>query len=112
MSRRHVFALVVLLGAAAVAGLLALTRTTRLGAAATTPTSAEIASKTRALDRLEASLRRQLAAQPPAIPAGATTVTAAPQRTVYVHAAAARPRTGEHEGYEGGDGYDGEHRDD
>lgn len=66
MSRKHLFTIVVLLAAAAVAGLLALTRTTP---AATPASNTEIATKTRSLDRLEASLRRSLAEKPPALPA-------------------------------------------
>ena len=95
MGRKHLFAIVVLLGAAAVAGLLALTRTTT---AATQASSTQIAAKTRSLDRLEASLRRSLAERPPALPAttegGGQSV---PARTVVRSCAAAQTPTGEHE---------------
>ena len=63
MSRKHLVAIVVLLGAAVVAGLLALTRTTT---AATQASTAQLTAKSRSLDRLEASLRHMLAQQPPA----------------------------------------------
>ena len=102
MSRRHLFAVVVLLGAAAVAGLLAVTRTVDLGAAAATPASnAQIAAKTRSLDRLEASLRRSLAEQPPATEQAVS--SAASERTVYVRsgASAAQARTGAREDEQG-----------
>ena len=84
MSRMHLFTIVVLLGAAAVAGLLALTRTTT---AATQAPSAEIAAKSRSLDRLEASLERSLAKQPPAVPTRkGTAAQSAPSRTIFVRA--------------------------
>jgi hypothetical protein len=65
MPRRHLFVIVVLLGAVAVAGLLAVTRTVALGSAAQAPPSqdAAISFRLQRLDRLEASLRKQLAAQ-------------------------------------------------
>jgi hypothetical protein len=96
MPRKHLFAVVVLLGAAAAAGLLAVTRTVDLGAAAATPVSnAQITAKTRSLDRLEASLRRSLAEQPP-IPAVGSSAS---QRTVYLRSSApsGQAPTGERE---------------
>jgi hypothetical protein len=86
MSRQHLFAVVVMLGAAAIAGLLAVTRTVDLGAAAATSTSnTQIAAKTRSLDRLEASLRRSLAKQPPALPSTQPSAASSRSpRTVYV----------------------------
>ena len=101
MSRKHLFAIVVLLGAAAVAGLLALTRTTT---AATQSSNTQIAAKSRSLDRLEASLRRSLAEQPPARPtSGQATASSAP-RTVYVRpTAATQAATGEREDEQGDD---------
>jgi len=65
MPRRHLFVIVVLLGAVAVAGLLAVTRTVALGSAAQAPPSqdAAISFRLQRLDSLEASLRKQLAAQ-------------------------------------------------
>jgi hypothetical protein len=92
MSRKHLFAIVVLLGAAAVAGLLALTRTTT---AATQASSTQIAAKSRSLDKLEASLRRSLAQQPPALPAARSTGASSAPRTVFVpSSAAAQAATG------------------
>ena len=87
MSRKHLFAIVVLLGAAAVAGLLALTRTGSGGPAATPASSTEITARTQTLDRLEASLERSLTEQPPAVPAvkGAA-AQSAPSRTIFVRA--------------------------
>ena len=103
MPRKHLFAVVVLLCAAAVAGLLALTRTTGAGATAAPATSASVAARSRALDRLEASLRRELAQRPPRLKAldHASTPVAAPPELVYVRrsAAAAAPH-GEHEDHE------------
>lgn len=106
MPRKHLFAVVVLLGAAAVAGLLALTRT-QPGATATQASSAQIAARTRSLDQLEASLRRSLAKRPPAV---SSTGRSALPRTVYVRSSAAVP-TGGHEDEHGGDdqAYEQEH---
>jgi hypothetical protein len=81
MSRKHLFVIVVLLGAAAVAGMLALTRTTT---AATRASSMDIAAKSRSLDQLEASLRRALAQQPPALPTPPSTGDSSTPPTIYV----------------------------
>jgi hypothetical protein len=110
MSRKHLFAVVVLLGAAAVAGLLALTRTSELGAA-TQVSSTQIAAKERSLDRLEASLRRSLAEQPPALPsAGQAAAPSASTRTVYVRpsATSAQGAAAEHEDDDSDDEYEHE----
>ena len=111
MSRKHLFAIVVLLGAAAVAGLLALTRTT---AAATQAPSTEIAAKSRSLDRLEASLRRSLAEQPPAVPQTRAAVDSAPTHTVFVRSSARLQVPAHEREYEHGDDdhayeHEGEH---
>lgn len=65
MPRKHAFVLVVLLGAAAVAGLLAMSRTAALGSQAKASSSGEgaISFRMQKLDRLEASLRKQLRAR-------------------------------------------------
>jgi len=100
MSRKHLFAIVVLLGAAAVAGLLALSQTR---AAATQASSAQIAAKSRSLDRLEASLRRSLAQRRPRPPEIPVAAESAP-RTIYVRpTAATHSPTGEHEDEHGDD---------
>lgn len=110
MSRKHLFAIVVLLGAAAVAGLLALTRTTT---AATQASTTQMTAKARSLDRLEASLRRLLAQQPPALPAARATAASSAPRTVFLpSSAAAQASTGDGENEHGGDDayeHDGEH---
>jgi hypothetical protein len=72
MSRKHVFVVALLLAVGVVFGVVALARTTHVGAAARTPTTvsgADIARRSRALDGLEASLRRALAKKPPKLPA-------------------------------------------
>lgn len=80
MSRRHTFVIVVLLAAAAVAGLLAMTRTAALGSPASASTGQDdaISFRLRKLDRLEASLRKQLetrgAATAPASLSGSSAV--------------------------------------
>lgn len=61
MARGHLFVIVILLAAAAVAGLLAVSRT---AAQATTPAAGAdpaIAFRMKKLDRLEASLEQQIA---------------------------------------------------
>jgi hypothetical protein len=107
MARTHVFVIVVLLAAAAFAGLLALTRTTQQSATASPALDAQIAARTRSLDRLEKSLRHSLAKRMPALPArpAGSSRPAAP-RTVYVRSSAA-PATahGEHEAEHGDDGH-------
>ena len=81
MSRRHMFPIVVMLAAAFVAGLLAVSRTVALGrpASAATASDPAIAFRLKKLDRFELSLRRQLAQPPASRPAAVT--------TVYRHAA-------------------------
>ena len=63
MSRKHVFPIVVMLAAAFVAGLLAVSRTVALGrpASAATASDPAIAFRLKKLDRFEQSLRQQLA---------------------------------------------------
>ena len=68
MSRRHIAAASVMLGTAAVAGVLAATRTTQPGQTAPPPTSAELAAPAAMLDRAEAEVRRTVAKLPPKLP--------------------------------------------
>ena len=107
MSRKHLFAIVVLLAAAAVAGLLAMSRTVALGGAPTPASSAQVAAKTRSLDRLEASLRRALADQPPTVPfSGAAPASSTLPRTIYVPSTAQASAGGREDEDEGGRGDD------
>ena len=62
MARGHLFLIVVLLAGAAVAGLLAVTRTAQSSPTASTIDPA-ISYRMKKLDRLEASLEKQLARQ-------------------------------------------------
>ncbi len=101
MARRHLFLVVVLLAAAAVAGLLALTRGVQQDAKASPALDAQIAARTHAVDRLEASLRRALAEQRPLSPA-----PRASARTVFVQSSASR-----HDDEHAGD-HEDEHADD
>lgn len=94
MHRKHLFPLVVLLAAAVVAGLLALTRTVDLGQPATASTGSDpaIAFRLKELDRFEVSLRKQLAeAKAPA---------AAAPKTIYRRAASPASRASASGGYE------------
>ena len=76
MSRKHMFPIVVMLAAAFVAGLLAVSRTVALGrpASAATASDPAIAFRLKKLDRFEQSLRRQLAHAKATRPASVTTV--------------------------------------
>jgi hypothetical protein len=109
MPRKHLFLLIVLLSAAAVAGLLALTRTTAVTqpASASTGTDAAISFRLAKLDRFERSLRAQLAAAKPAAAVSAPT-------TVYRRApSVTAPSAGsEHEPYDEGHEDGEEDRDD
>ena len=104
MHRKHLFPLVVLLAAAVVAGLLALTRTVDLGQPATASTGSDpaIAFRLKELDRFELSLRQQLAK--------AKTPAAAAPKTVYRRAAAPASQAGRFTEHE--DEHDDEGRDD
>ena len=72
ISRAHGLVLSLLLGAASAAGAYAVIGTAKLGDAQTKPevvSSRQIAMRARKLDAWEASLRKALAAKPPALPA-------------------------------------------
>jgi hypothetical protein len=86
MKRMHALGVAMLLALAAIFGVVAATRTARIGAAAPAPNpSAAISARQKRLDGIEASLQRALADRPPALPAAATpppTAALAP-RVVY-----------------------------
>jgi hypothetical protein len=109
MTRTHTFLIVVLLAAVAVAGLLALTRTTQQSATASPALDAQIAARTRSLGKLEASLRRSLAKQTPALPAARAGASSAAPRTVYVRSSAPAASHAEHESDYGEDGHGQSH---
>jgi hypothetical protein len=96
MPRKHLFPIVVMLAAALVAGLLAVSRTVALGrpASAATASDPAIAFRLKKLDRFEQSLRRQLASTP-----------ATRMSTVYRHAPSVSPvpSHGEEDHHEGED---------
>ncbi len=110
MARKHLFIIVVLLGAAAVAGLLALTRTSALGspASASPPQGSSISFRLKKLDRLEASLQKRLTA-----PAGSTTAPVTVYRRAVAPAAASSSLESydEHE-HSDDDGFELDDRDD
>jgi hypothetical protein len=99
MSRKHLFPIVVMLAAATVAGLLAVSRTVALGrpASAATASDPTIAFRLKKLDRFERSLRQQLAKTPAIRPATVTTVY---RHSPSVSAATATGNEGDHK--EGG----------
>ncbi len=112
MKRAHATLIALLVGAAALAGTVAALKTVRLGQAAASPqtTSAEIARRTRTLDRSEAALKQALVRKPPALPPLPKAAPAA-QRVVYVRpkpiVVSARRAGGEEDEHE--DGEHGEH---
>jgi hypothetical protein len=103
MNKVHATGIALLLGAAAVLGMVAATRTAGLGHAASAPaqagtTSSAIAWRAARLDRIEAALRRSLRSRPPKLPPlpavhhpaaapfpslASAPVAAAPPRIVY-----------------------------
>jgi hypothetical protein len=103
MNKAHAAGIALLLGAAAVLGMVAATRTAGLGHAASASTRSAangkaIAWRTHRLDRIEAALRRSLRSRPPKLPAvpaihhpaaapppvvASAPVAAAPPRVVY-----------------------------
>ena len=98
MNRKHAFTISLAAAIAAIAGIFAATKSVDLGHSATAPataTSSVIASRTAALDRTEAALRKALAQKPPALPllpARVPTRSTAPaqqpgQRVLYVRPA-------------------------
>ena len=85
MPRRHALVLSLLIGLAAVFGVIAASRTVSLGNASRSSADTAIVQRTRALDRYEASLQKALAKRVPALPpvAVARAASAAPVRVVY-----------------------------
>ncbi len=102
MARKHRFSIVVMLGAAVVAGFFALSRSVQLGAASKPASTAQVSARARSLDRLEAQLRRQLAALPKAAPKAQRVATRSASPGVLYVRSAASPVSAPH-------GDDGEH---
>ncbi len=109
MARKHRFSIVVMLGAAVVAGFLALGRSVQLGAASKPASTAQISARARSLDRLEAQLRRQLAALPKAAPKAQRVATRSASPGVLYVRSAASPVSASHgdDGEHGAEGHDG-----
>jgi hypothetical protein len=82
MKRATAVLISVAIAIAVVFGAMAVFRTTSLGAAAQRTSSATIAARSRALDRFELSLRRELRKTPPPLPATGSPPAAEP-RVVY-----------------------------
>ena len=105
MARKHRFSIVVMLGAAVVAGFFALSRSVQLGAASKPASTAQVSARARSLDRLEAQLRHQLAALPKAAPKAQPVATRSASPSVLYVRSTASPVSASH----GDDGDDGEH---
>ncbi len=89
MSTRHALGVTILVGAAAVAGMLAVTRTVQLGEAADT-SPASLDARAAELDQVEAQIRLLDASVPPTLPPGSSTPTTdAATGVVYVRATSA-----------------------
>ena len=82
MNRRHAAVIALFLATALVAGAFAALRTTSLGTRAQAVPAAQVAAKSRQLDRYEARLAREAKRRPPALPAAAPVAAQAP-RVVY-----------------------------
>jgi hypothetical protein len=100
MNKAHATGIALLLGAAAVLGVVAATRTAGLGHAASASasvqagtTSSAIAWRAHRLDRIEAALRRSLRSRPPKLPPvpAVRHPAAAPPRSVASAPVAAAP---------------------
>ena len=102
MARKHRFSIVVMLGAAVVAGFFALSRSVQLGVASKPNSTAQISARARSLDRLEAQLRHQLAALPKAAPKAQPVATPSAAPGVLYVRSTASPVSSSH-------GDDGEH---
>lgn len=69
MKRVHIITVALLLGVAAVLGVVAASRTAGVGAAShSTSSNAAVAARAQRLDRVEAALRNALRNRPPALP--------------------------------------------
>jgi hypothetical protein len=89
MRKAQVAVVALLLGVAAVLGVLAATRTAGVGAAArSNVTSATVAARAHRLDRLELALRRALRDRPPALP---QVPTSSPRPAAAPHVVYRRP---------------------
>ncbi len=118
MKKHHALALSLLLAAAAVAGVVALTRTVALGQRATATPTADVARREAALDRARHDIARLDANVPPALPPVTAPTRAAASRVVVVRsagvAAAGEEGREEHEHGESDDelGWEAEHEED
>lgn len=91
MNRTRALIISLAVAIAAIAGVFAVASTVTLGADARSTSDAQVARRTAQLDRYEASLRRALAQQPPALPAvprttsqqSSTLQSATPAKVVY-----------------------------
>lgn len=118
MKKNHALALSLLLGAAAVAGVVALTRTVALGQSSPATPTAQLEQREAALARARRDIARLDASVPPALPPATTTAAAAPRVVVVRTAAAGTARQweedegwededhAEHEEHESEDGWD------
>jgi hypothetical protein len=91
MNKAHLTILAVLFAASAVLGAVAITHTTRLGAASRSATDAAVAKQTKQLSLYAAKLRQQLHTKTPSLPA-MPKVAAASSSAPAAPAAPAAPR--------------------
>lgn len=120
MKKHHALVLSLLLGAASVAGVVALTRTVALGQASPTTPTSQLQQREASLDRARRDIARLDANVPPALPPATAPATAGAPRVVVVRATASSTapqwdddegRGEEHEaqeseGHESEDGWD------
>lgn len=84
MTKPHAIAVTVMLGAAAAAGVLAVSRTVPLGQTPSTTSTTSLEQRQAALDRARAQIATLDASLPPPLPAAPAAPTTLPQRVVLV----------------------------
>jgi hypothetical protein len=115
MTKPHAIAVTVMLGAAAAAGVLAVSRTVPLGQTPSTTSTSSLEQRQAALDRARAQIATLDASVPPPLPAAPAVPVTAPQRVVLVRSQAEAPvadddhgeREEEHGDRDDGSGEDG-----
>jgi hypothetical protein len=91
MTKPHAIAVTVMLGAAAAAGVLAVSRTVPLGQTPSTTSTSSLEQRQAALDRARAQIATLDASVPPPLPAAPAVPVTAPQRVVLVRSQAGAP---------------------
>ena len=111
--KKHALVLSLLLAAATVAGVVALTQTVALGQATPTTSTSEIERREAALDQARQDIARLDASVPPALPPSTASAPTAPQPVVVVSTSSAGDDSEWNDDDHDGDGHsDGHDHDD